>query len=607
MYRFSSTTVKPLLRLVFLMTAWGLSHTATAALFDNEQADLLPANQAFVLSTELNERGNIHANWFIAEGYYLYKHQFKFTALSEDVRLGIPMIPDGEAKTDAAFGDVEVYYHNIDIEIPVLNAPSGPFSVEIRNQGCADIGLCYPPQKAVISFTPSEPITTAGAASASSNAGNNSPAQNPTGDGSNELAKLLNQSPLWAILVFAGLGVLLSFNPCSYPMFPILSRIIVGQGADITRSKAVRLSLAYVIPMAAMYAVAGAVIALAGQNLFAAFQSPLWLGAVITILLLLSLSMFGFYELQLPASVQTQLNHFSEKQKSGSYLGAAFMGAISALVVGACVLPPLTAALLFISQSGNVALGAAAMFAFGLGMGVPLLALGYSAGWLLPKAGAWMERIKQLFGLMLVAASIYIASRLIPEHITLGLWGALLAGTGLWLGALRGNQKGKQLFAQLLGIVSLVWGVLAIVGAIQGNTEITRPLGHAAPNNQATQQSVAHVNWLKAESTAELQALLAKHPKAMVDTYADWCIPCKVMEKNVFSDKTVQTALSDYALIQIDVTADNDRDKALKAAFSIINPPTVMFFNNGTEIPRTRITGQVGRDQFLNHLSAFTQ
>lgn len=604
MYRSPPATIKRWPRLALLILGYCLSTATQAGLLDKQEPELLPADQAFMLNAALNERGNIHANWFIAEGYYLYKHQFKFTPLDKDVRLGIPMIPDGEHKTDEAFGDVEVYYHNIDIEIPVLSAENQPFQVEIRNQGCAEIGLCYPPQKTIFTFTPTpaEPDK-----NSSEQATNNNASSVSSVDGSNELARLLNQSPLWAILVFAGLGVLLSFNPCSYPMFPILSRIIIGQGSDITRSKAIRLSLAYVIPMAAMYAVAGAVIALAGQNLFAAFQSPLWLGAVITILLLLSLSMFGFYELQLPASVQTQLHRFSEQQKSGSYIGAAFMGAISALVVGACVLPPLTAALLFISQSGNVALGAAAMFAFGLGMGVPLVALGYSAGWLLPKAGAWMERIKQLFGLMLVAAAIYIASRLIPEHITLGLWGALLAGTGLWLGALRGGQKGKTLLAQLLGIISLIWGVAAIVGGIQGNTELARPLGNATGNSQTAANQPGHVSWVQAKSAAELQALLSEHPKAMVDTYADWCIPCKVMEKNVFSNSTVQAALAGYTLIQIDVTEDDAADQALKAAFSIINPPTVMFFNNGKEVSGSRITGQVNRDQFLKHLATLAQ
>jgi len=573
---------------------------AQAALFDKEQPDLLPADQAFALTAEINERGNIHANWFIAEGYYLYKHQFKFTALTEGVQLGIPLIPDGEAKTDAAFGEVEVFYHGIDIEVPVLKAPAGEFEVEIRNQGCADIGLCYPPQKKVLSFT-SASESLAPTANSSADTQANQTTNGNSADNSNQLAQLLNQSPAWAILVFAGLGILLSFNPCSYPMFPILSRIIVGQGSNITRGKAVRLSLAYVIPMAVMYAVAGAIIAMAGQNLFAAFQSPLWLGAVVIILLLLSLSMFGFYELQLPASVQTQLNSISERQRSGSYLGAAFMGAISALVVGACVLPPLTAALLFISQSGNVALGAAAMFVFGLGMGIPLVALGFSAGWLLPKAGAWMERIKQFFGLLLVAAAIYIASRLLAEHITLGLWGVLLMGTGLWLGALRGGQKGKALLAQLVGIVCLLWGSAAVFGALQGNTELSQPLGQQGNGSQQTTQSL---QWQQAKTAEQLQHLINAHRFTMVDTYADWCIPCKVMEKHVFANAEVQQALRPYTTVKLDVTKDDAEDKALKAAFNIINPPTVMFFADGKEIPGSRITGEINREQFLQHLQA---
>lgn len=574
---------------MILSTLLLFSHSAFANLFGGDADDefsLLPAEEAFILNAEMQDNGRIHANWFIADEYYLYKHQFKFTALTEGVELGEAQIPPGKAKTDAVFGDVEVYYHGVDIEIPVLKAPDGPFEVELRNQGCAEIGLCYPPQKTVLSF-----VLPATATAAPSDA------VAPSGDGSSELADLLNRSPLWAVLVFAGLGVLLSFNPCSYPMYPILSRIIVGQGTEITRSKGVALSLAYVIPMAVMYAVAGALIALAGQNLFAAFQSPLWLGAVIAILLLLSLSMFGFYELQLPASVQTKLNRLSENQQSGSYAGAAMMGAISALVVGACVLPPLTAALLFISQSGNVALGAAAMFAFGLGMGVPLVAIGFSAGWLLPKAGAWMESIKRVFGVLLIAAAIYIGSRLFPDSLTLALWGLLLIGSGLALGALKLNQSGKALFGQLIGIASLLWGVFALVGAAQGNSDLLKPLA----GNNSTANSHAEVEWLYANNQAELEALIAQHPKAMIDIYADWCIPCKVMEKTVFPNADVQAALAGRTLIQVDVTDDNDTDKQLKAAFNIINPPTVMFFNNGTEVSGSRITGEIDAEQFLQH------
>lgn len=566
---------------------------AQAKLFGSSEPELLPAEEAFILNAEINERGNIHANWFIAEEYYLYKHQFKFSPITEGLVLGNAVIPAGEAKIDSFFGDVEVYHHSVDIEIPILAAPSGVFEVEIRNQGCAEIGLCYPPQKAVVSFEKT---------AQTNNPAENTPASSPTsGDGSSELASLLNQSPAWAVLVFAGLGILLSFNPCSYPMYPILSRIIVGQGSQITRRKGVLLSLAYVIPMAAMYAVAGALIALAGQNLFAASQSPIWLGAVIAILLLLSLSMFGVYELQLPASVQTKLNRVSETQRSGSYAGAAIMGAISALVVGACVLPPLTAALLFISQSGNVALGATAMFAFGLGMGVPLVAIGFSAGWLLPKAGAWMDSIKRAFGILLIAAAIYIASRLLPESLTLALWGLLLLGTGLLLGGLRTNQQGKALLAQLLGMASLLWGAIALIGAAQGNHQLLQPL--SSDSTSLTTQA-AHIQWKQANNSEELQALLAEHPQAMVDIYADWCIPCKKMEKEVFANSAVQAALAGRTLIQVDVTDDNDEHKQLKSHFNIINPPTVMFFNNSQEIRSSRITGEMNATNFLQHLKS---
>ncbi len=584
----------------FLTLCLFISTSAYASLFGNKTEQLLPAEEAFVVSAELRDDGMIHANWFVADDYYLYKHQFKFTALSPGVVLGEPQIPPGKAKTDAVFGDVEVYYHSVDIQIPVIKAPDGAFNVELRNQGCAEIGLCYPPQKNVLSFDLSSVALNQTTSNQTTDKQTTGASTASPGNSSNQLANLLNRSPLWAVLVFAGLGVLLSFNPCSYPMYPILSRIIVGQGTDITRGKGVALSLAYVVPMAAMYAIAGALIALAGQNLFAAFQSPLWLGAVIAILLLLSLSMFGFYELQLPASLQTKLNNLSENQRSGSYAGAAIMGAISALVVGACVLPPLTAALLFISQSGNVALGAAAMFAFGLGMGLPLVAIGFSAGWLLPKAGAWMEHIKKVFGVLLIAAAIYIASRLLADNVTLALWGLLLLGCGLSLGALKTNQQGKALLAQGLGILSLLWGALAIIGAAQGNGDLFKPLG----NSSVASENSSKVNWLKATNETELTQLLEQHPQAMVDIYADWCIPCKVMEKTIFPRADVQAALAGRVLIKVDVTEDSETDQQLKAAFNIINPPTVMFFNNGAELTNHRITGEVNAAEFLQHLQA---
>jgi thiol:disulfide interchange protein DsbD len=573
----------PLRYLTFLLLFVGNAAYAGGLLFGNDEPPLLSAEDAFQIETGVVNGNQLIARFTVADGYYLYRHQFKVTSDNPDVVIGELRIPDGLRKHDEAFGEVEAYYQHVEIVAPILKAPATPISITVRNQGCADIGLCYPPMKHTAEYQISFDQTS----TSEQPPVNQSTEETDT----NRLARLLEDSPLLGLLLFFVFGVGLSFNPCSYPMYPILSRIIVGQGTSITRWRGISLSLAYIIPMALTYAAAGAAVALAGQNLFAAFQSPLLLGAVSILLVGLALSMFGLYEIQLPAKWQTKLDNVSQQQASGSYIGAAIMGALSALIVGACVLPPLTAALLFISESGNVWLGTSAMLAFGLGMGVPLLIIGASAGWLLPKAGSWMERIKSIFGLILLAGVILIIERVISAQTTMLLWGllALISTIVFWIS--------KTTVLRVLAVLFAVWGGAIFYGASQG---ITTPL---TPLSAVKHESIA---FNQVKTIDDVNAALANNRGqiSMLDFYADWCIPCRVMEEKVFTDPEVKQALSRFKLLQADVTENDEVDIHLKSELAVLNPPTIVFFDqSGNEIIQARITGKVDSAKLLKVIS----
>lgn len=566
--------------------------------------EFLDPDRAFVFSADVIDGHTLAARWQIADGYYMYRDKFAFKlSPPEAVRTGAITTAPGEIKDDEAFGTSEVYYHSATILIPVerIDQAAVTLALEARYQGCADAGFCYPPMTKTMQLAlPAVATSTDPAA--------------PAGDFVSEqdrFALLLANGDAFLIIAgFFAVGLLLAFTPCVFPMVPILSGIIVGQGHGLTTRHAFLLSTAYVLPMALTYTVAGVLAGLFGANLQALFQNPWIISSFVAIFVLLALSMFGFYELQIPTRIQSRLAAFSNRQKGGTYIGVAVMGFLSALIVGPCVAAPLVGALIYIGNTGDAALGGMALFALSMGMGAPLLALGTSAGKLLPRAGPWMQPIKAVFGVMLLAVAIWMLDRIVPAPVTLVLTALLLIICAVFVGALDRLDGGSSGWKRLWkggGLVMLVYGVVLLVGAASGGNNILHPLrgtglvagGGERPVNHVTFKPVKGLDGLH----RELQLAAAAGKPVMLDFYADWCVSCKEMERYTFSDPRVQRSLADVVLLQADVTANDAQDQALLKHFGLFGPPSILFFDRqGTEQARYRLVGFLGADDFHNHL-----
>jgi thiol:disulfide interchange protein DsbD len=423
-------------------------------------------------------------------------------------------------------------------------------------------------------------------------------------------ARLAKVGLFGALALFFGLGLLLAFTPCVFPMIPILSGIIAGQGKDITTRQAFMLSLAYVLAMALTYAIVGVIAGLFGANLQAAFQTPWVLTLFAGIFVALALSMFGFYELQLPSALQTRLTELSNQQQGGTLIGAAIMGLLSALIVGPCVAPPLMGALIFIGKTGDAILGFFALLGLGLGMGAPLLLIGTSAGKLLPRAGAWMDAIKAVFGVLLLAVAVLLLERILPTAIALLLWGLLLIGSAVYLGALEPLPTPTNGWRKLwkgLGVALLIYGALMLAGAAAGGRDTLQPL-RGLVTGRVGAGSPAHLEFKRIKSVADLErelaAAKAQGKPVMLDFYADWCVSCKEMERDTFLAPEVQAAMGRFVLLQADVTANDAEDKALmQERFGLHGPPAMLFFDaTGTERRGYRLVGFVPADEFSAHL-----
>ena len=573
------------------------------------QRDFLPPDQAFVLSESTATDGSLLLNWVIQPGYYLYRDKMKVSATTPGLTLGVATLPAGEIKQDPEFGEVKIFKHQAQIRMPVTSRPAGTdlFEAEVRYQGCAEDGICYPAIRKHVAFTGS-----AGSAAPATSAPDDGASLPTTGGeqgAADRIAGELGHRSLTLTLVsFLGLGLLLAFTPCVLPMVPILSGIIIGQQQPVSASRGFAMSSVYVVAMALTYALAGVAAGLLGHNLQAAFQKPPVLIAFSLLFVALSFSMFGFYELQLPAALQTRLDRVSRAQRGGSYLGVGVMGALSALIVGPCVAPPLAGALAYISQTGSALVGGIALFALGIGMGLPLIALGTSAGGLLPRVGAWMENIKRVFGVAFLGVAITFMSRILPAPATLALWALLLIGSAVYLGALdRPHERatGWRRLNQGLGLASLVYGVILVIGAAAGGEDPLRPLAPlvGAP---ATAQSAATTAFAPVTGVAAVQQAVASARSAgqpvMLDFYADWCIECKHLEKQTFAHADIAPRLSGMKLLRADVTADSADDQALLKHYGLFGPPAVLFFVDGEELRGNRVTGFMEADEFAGHL-----
>lgn len=586
-----------------------------------EDDDILAPDEAYKPFVESRDGQSLNVSWTIADGTYLYADKVSVSLEASGVSLGevnlpAPKIKQDSVRPDGSIGDISVFVHNLDLDIPLIRSSTEASEaiVTLKYQGCADRGICYPPQtkqfKVLLpAISDAEVAAAAESAPASATGGATSAVEQSEQD---QIASMLRNSSTWLILLsFFGIGLLLAFTPCVFPMIPILSGIIAGQGAGITTRKAFTLSVVYVLAMAVTYTIVGVLAGMFGAslNLTAAFQNPWILSAFALLFVLLSLSMFGFYDLQLPASWQSKLSEISNKQHGGELGGVAIMGLLSALIVGPCVAPPLAGALIYIGKTGDAVLGGAALFAMAMGMGAPLIAIGTSAGKLLPKAGGWMDAVKGVFGVMMLGLAITMLERFVPAVISMGLWGMLLIVSAIYMGALqqlRVEASGWSKLWKGLGVVLLVYGGLFLVGVAANGKDSLQPLRGLSVGGASGVES--HLPFRKIKSVADLHNELAAAKGAgkpvMLDFYADWCVYCKQMEKNVFSQPDVVATMSHFILLQADVTEQDDTDTALMEYIDIPAPPAMIFWGaDGNEIKHLRLMGYMGASEFKSHTS----
>ncbi len=563
--------------LFFLLLISGVAQAGTNPF--ETKPEFLPVEKAFVFTSERLDSGETQLYWQVSDGYYLYQKRLKFDGLPAELH---PVLPEGESHSDEFFGEQPVYRQGLELKIPA----GATGTIKVGFQGCADAGLCYPPQTQVVDL----------GGSAATSTTTEAPDQ--------ALASSLQQRALgWSLLVFFGLGLLLAFTPCSLPMLPILAGLIVGSGATPKRGFA--LATSYVVSMALVYAAMGVLAASLGANLQALLQNPWLLGSFAAVFVLLALPMFGFFELQLPVAVRDRLENVSRNQRGGSLLGAGVLGALSGLLVGPCMTAPLAGALLYIAQSGNALHGGLILFAMGIGIGVPLLLLVTVGNRFLPKPGAWMNLLKGVFGFLFLATALLMLRPVLDQSLWVGLCGALLliAAYSAWK-----QSEGFGRVAHVFGASSLllgVWGSLLMIGAAGGSDDLLKPLQvFSTANASNVTRPVDHDAFTTIKDPAvlqrELDAAQAQGQWVLLDYYADWCVSCKVMEKQVFGQTRVLDALSDVRLLRLDVTADNAASRELLGRYKVPGPPSFLWIGaDGIERRSQRITGEVDADTFL--------
>ncbi len=577
-----------LFRIVALLLALSLHGFAAAQ-------DLLQPDVAFKFSAHALDANTLEVRYNIADGYYLYRSKFKFAAEPATVKLGTAQFPQGDVHNDEFFGKVETYRKELRIRLPLTrDASTNRLKLTVTSQGCADVGVCYVPQQQTVDID----LPAAGNASAAS------PASGTGGVVNDEarFERLLASGSLWLIAAaFFGAGVLLTFTPCVLPMIPILSGIIVGEGRNATRTRAFTLSAAYVLGMSLTYTGIGVGAALSGNLLSAALQNPWVLSAFAMVFVLLSLSMFGFYELQLPSGFHAKITETSNRLKGGHLGAVVLMGIFSAAIVSPCVAAPLAGALLYISQTRDVMLGGIALFAMSIGMGVPLILVGVFEGAFLPKSGHWMRSVKHFFGVLLLAVAIWIVAPVLPVAVQMFAWAALLIGSAMVLRAIDSLPPDAGTAARLwkgVGFLALLAGTALAIGAFAGSRDVLRPLAGLTGSGENGAQAP---RFTRVRNVAELDAKLqAPGRPVMLDFYADWCVSCKEMEAFTFTDARVKAKMGQMLLLQADVTANSSEDKALLKRFSLFGPPGIIFFDRqGREVEGLRVIGYQQADAFL--------
>ena len=568
---------------IFLTIIFIFSTSVFGIDLPEDKPEFLPPDKAFKMSvTNIGEK-KILIDWQIEKGYYLYMGMFEFSTDQENVKITKAQMPDGTKKVDEFFGNVDVYYNSTSAEL-TFDKINKNTNLIVTYQGCADAGLCYPPIKKIISLDKYSSEEGLFLKTSSSN------------DQFYITEQLNTQSIILNILLFLLAGLLLSFTPCVFPMIPILTGIIVGQGPNISRKKSFLLSLTYVLTMAFTYAIAGTIIAASGINIQASLQSPYVIGTLTILFIILALSMFNFITIQMPQYFQNILINKSNNNKSGSYVGVGIMGSLSALIVGPCVTAPLIGALVYIASTNNYIIGATALFSLGIGMGLPLLILGTSASELMKKIGPYLEFVNKLFGILFLVVAVWLVERILSIYMAAFLWASLAAFIA-WL-FYRFNTENFIVKSTLnvLSIVLVCYSLLQVYGL--------RANDNFEPTSSFIEKKDSQI-FVKLKSTTDLfDSIKNTENITMVDLWADWCVACKELDKYTFSDLRVRELLTNINIIKFDVTENNDDHSKFLSDNQIYGPPALMFFDNkGDEIKSARIVGFIDADSFLNRLN----
>ncbi|HUV20273.1 MAG TPA: protein-disulfide reductase DsbD [Gammaproteobacteria bacterium] len=593
----------------------------------DDEAEILHPDQAFLLSARLDANNIVQTNILLAENIYLYRDKIKVALVNGDGHaIGPVSVPHGKIKDDEFFGPTEVIYDQLSLAIPLISDANASNRIQLSYsyQGCVEDRICYPPITKYLDIDASAGLIQV---VDQLDTGNNATTSLP-GTSTNTAPASISEQDLFtaflkdkSLLVIIGLffvaGIGLTFTPCVFPMIPILSSIIAGQGESVTTSRAFVLSLVYVLAMAVTYAAAGAVAGYYGNefNIQIWFQNPITLSVFAAIFVLLALSMFGFYDLQIPAAIQSRLTAISNSQQGGTLIGVGLMGIFSAIIVGPCITAPLVGALFYITQTQDWQLGALALFALGMGMGMPLLLIGTSAGNILPRAGAWMDAVKSAFGIVLLGVAIWLLERILPGAVTMVLIAALMISTAVYMGALDSLNEvasGWRRLSKSLGLLIMIYGMAYLIGAAAGSNDLIQPLRGLTASLGGSGQSAQHLVFRQIKGKQGLQLALndssQQNRSSMLDFYADWCISCKEMEKYAFAHPQVVAALEQVNTLQADVTDNDSLDTELMSSLGIYGPPAILFFDAaGREIRHRRVVGEMSGEQFAAHVIATFQ